>query len=62
MVKSRWCCYAGRHRGEIAKLIATAKGRLKDPDLARVLEAEMQEAVEYLDVNAALAMADMLLV
>lgn len=39
-----------------------AKGRVKDPDSARALEAEMQESVEYLDVNAALAMADMLLV
>lgn len=35
---------------------------MKDPDSARALEAEMQEAVDYLDVNAALAMADMLLV
>ncbi|EIE19264.1 hypothetical protein COCSUDRAFT_48883 [Coccomyxa subellipsoidea C-169] len=51
----------GRHRGEIAKYIAVAKGRVKDPDSARALEAEMQEAVDYLDVNAALAMADMLL-
>ncbi len=53
---------AGRHRGEIAKFIAAAKGRVKDPDSARSLEAEMQEFVEYLDVNAALAMAAMLLV
>lgn len=53
---------AGRHRGEIAKYIAAAKGRVKDPDSARSLEAEMQESVEYLDVNAALAMAAMLLV
>ncbi|CAL8468215.1 g7754 [Coccomyxa elongata] len=51
----------GRHRGEIAKFIAAAKGRVKDPDSARSLEAEMQETVEYLDVNAALAMAAMLL-
>ena len=55
-------CLAGRHRGEIAKFIAAAKGRVKDPDSARSLEAEMQESVEYLDVNAALAMAAMLLV
>lgn len=52
----------GRHRADMAKQIAVAKIRVKDPDSSRVLEAEMVETSEYLDINAALAMSDMLLV
>jgi hypothetical protein len=58
-----WCIvHAGRHRADTAKAVAVAKGRVKDPESARALEVEMLETAEYLDINAALAMADMLLV
>lgn len=46
----------------MAKQITVAKTRVKDPDSSRFLEAEMLETSEYLDINAALAMSDMLLV
>ena len=55
-------CNAGRHRGEVTKSIIAAKTRVKDPDSARALEAELLEAVEYVELNASMAMADLLLV
>ena len=39
-----------------------AKARVKDPDSARAMEADMLEANEYLELNAAMSMAAMLLV
>ena len=53
---------AGRHRGDVAKAVMAAKARVKDPDSARAMEADLLEANEYLELNAALGMAAMLLV
>ena len=39
-----------------------AKARVKDPDSARAMEADLLEANEYLELNAAMSMAAMLLV
>ena len=39
-----------------------AKARVKDPESARAMEADLLEANEYLELNAALGMAAMLLV
>ena len=55
-------CEAGRHRGDVAKAVMAAKARVKDPDSARAMEADLLEANEYLELNAALGMATMLLV
>ncbi len=53
---------AGRHRGDVVKAVMAAKARVKDPDSARAMEADMLEANEYLELNAAMSMAAMLLV
>lgn len=39
-----------------------ARARVKDPDSARAMEADLLEANEYLELNAAMGMAAMLLV
>lgn len=39
-----------------------AKARVKDPESARAMEADLLEANEYLELIAALGMAAMLLV
>ena len=54
--------HSGRHRGDVAKAVLAAKARVKDPDSARALEADLLEANEYLELNAAMGMAAMLLV
>lgn len=54
--------HSGRHSGDVAKAVLAAKARVKDPDSARALEADLLEANEYLELNAAMGMAAMLLV
>ena len=53
---------AGRHRGDVVKAVMAAKARVKDPDSARAMEVDLLEANEYLELNAAMSMAAMLLV
>ena len=62
MPEALWSHAAGRYRGDVVKAVMAAKARVKDPDSARAMEADMLEANEYLELNAAMSMAAMLLV
>lgn len=51
---------AGRPRGEVARAVAAARMRAKDPDAARTAEADIVEAAEYVATAALAATAALL--
>ena len=57
-----WLGSAGRYRNEVHRAITVARLRVKDPEGARNLEADMSEAADLLEHAANLGMATMLLV
>lgn len=56
------CVTVGRYRNEVHRAITVARLRVKDPEGARNLEADMNEAADLLEHAANLGMATMLLV
>lgn len=60
-----WCeegVMPGRYRSEVAKALYMSRMRIKDPETAKQVEAELAEASDVVEHAAHLAMAAMLLV